>query len=282
MRRTVCVWLSLFWTRTETDQTKSLSSCITGIESNVYLVSSSYYLGITQSLLWSKCFINHQEHHQRQTRQACYSDIFPHQQCKSTERPLFSRVRPLSAELQSQRGAEATGCYSQPSSCTTTLPVLMLWMNFLQYCQTAIHPGIRGERSDARLIWEYLSILRATSNPSDCSHATREAGASPVLAGIMSRQREVVHLFSYAICPFQIKCTGPNTSGLYHIPTSQKRALQTSRFFPSKHCLRNAVLKFTCALNISSRAQTGQISGLKASLKAYSKAGPALLYWRSN
>lgn len=57
MCRMLRVWLSLFWTRTETDQTKSLSSCITGIKSNVYLVSSSYYLEIRWSLLWLTCFI---------------------------------------------------------------------------------------------------------------------------------------------------------------------------------------------------------------------------------
>lgn len=54
------------------------------------------------------------------------SDILPHQQCKSTERPIFSGVQPLSAELQLQCGSEATARYSQTSSCTTTLSIPIL------------------------------------------------------------------------------------------------------------------------------------------------------------
>lgn len=51
-----------------------------------------------------------------------------------------------------------------------------------------------------------------------------------LLQGTMSRQEDIAHLFSYDICLFQIKFTGPNTSGLCHIPTTQKRALQMSIF----------------------------------------------------
>lgn len=63
------------------------------------------------------------------------------------------------------------------------LSIPILWMNFLQYWQTTSHPGVHGECSDARLIPGYFQILGATSKPSNCSHATKEAGASPALAG---------------------------------------------------------------------------------------------------
>lgn len=94
------------------------------------------------------------------------SDVFPHQQCKSAVRPIFSRVQPLSGELQRQHGAEATGCYTQTSSCTTTLSFPILWMNFLQYCQTTIRPEVHVECLGARLFGGYFKILRATSKPS--------------------------------------------------------------------------------------------------------------------
>lgn len=57
-----------------------------------------------------------------------------------------------------------------------------------------------------------------------------EARASP--GSCRARQEDVVHLFSYDICLFQIKFTEASTSVLYHISTTQKIALQMSSFFP--------------------------------------------------
>lgn len=101
-----------------------------------------------------------------------------------------------------------------------------------------------------------------------------------LLQGTMSRQEDVVHLFSYDICLFQIKFTGPNTSGLHHIPTMQKRALQMSIVFPCKCFFRNVILSWSLHVLLTfpqePKLSKFQVQRLKANLEAYSRAGSAL------
>lgn len=92
-------------------------------------------------------------------------------------------------------------------------------------------------------------------------HATKEAWVSP--GSCRARQEDVVHLFSYDICLFQIKFTEASTSVLYHIPTAQKIALQMSSFFPV-----DTFSETPFSIPQEPTVSKVQVPGLKATLEA--------------
>lgn len=112
----------------------------------------------------------------------------------------------------------------------------------------------------------YLKAIRLLA-------CTKEAWASPGPCRV--RQEDLVHLFSYDICLFQIKFTEASTSVLYHIPTMQKTALQMSSVFPVNTFSEMPYLSLHVLLTIPQEPILSnlQVPSLKASLEANSRVG---------